>query len=925
MKGFLLSLLIFLALHVPAKVWSQDLETVLRADSVPSLRETFRHLGSEIGWKIFYPPEFADSLSPVAGIDKDAWHAYFKRLQEKYDLYYHADTTLQMLLFTHAYQLRARLPVDFFKPSPIQDESVDIATLELEKKLDEVEVKKNDMEGKIFEIGQKSQTLRAGRASLAGYIRDKDSGEPVIGAVVYIEEPRIGASTDQFGYYSFSIPSGRNTLVVQSVGMKDTQRQIILYSNGQFNIEMEEEIVPLKEVIVEAERETNVRGVQMGLDKLSVQTIKQMPLALGEADIIKSILTLPGVQTVGEAATGFNVRGGSVDQNLILVSEAPLFNPAHLFGVFSSVNPDIVRNVELYKGGIPAQYGGRISSVMDIQLRDGNKKKFTGNGGIGPITGRLNLEGPIVEDKASFLLGLRSTYSDWILQRLPEADFRNSSAGFMDANARLSFDLNENNNLFINGYFSDDRFSLRSDSLFNYNNYQASVQWKHIFSNKLYAVVSGIFSRYTYNIKSDAAPETSFDLGYRIDNHQLKADFSYFPESAHKIDFGISSILYDLQPGSFLPRGENSLVAPKNIPTERGLETALYAGDRFEISDMVSLYVGLRYSFYQQLGPANVYTYADGATRDPSTITDTTRYGNWQTAQSYHGPEYRMSLNIGLDASSSIKIGYNKMRQYIHMVSNTQAISPTDIWKLSDAHIRPQVGDQLSVGWYRNYRFNTIETSVEAFYKNMNDVLDFKNGAVLVMNDLLETDVINGRGRAYGIEWMIRKRSGKLNGWLSYTYSRSLVRVAGAFASEVINRGEWFPSNFDKPHDFTVVCNYKFTRRFGASGNFTYSTGRPITYPLAIYDFAGSPRVHFSDRNAFRIPDYIRLDLSFNLEGNHKVDKPAHGSWSFSLINALGRANVYSMFFVTEGGRINGYSMSIFAQPIPTITYNFRF
>ncbi|MCC5928581.1 MAG: TonB-dependent receptor [Cyclobacteriaceae bacterium] len=925
MKGFLIQVIVLILLNIPVKVCYSGNEFVLPADSVLTLTEAFKYMGDHLGWKLFYPPVFADSLSPESSVRPDDWQNYFQQIQQKYDLYYYADTTLNMLIFTHAYQLRTRLPFGFFEPSTIQDESIDIASLELEKQMDEVDIKKDDFEGRIFEIGPKTQTLRAGRASIAGYIRDKDSGEPVIGALVYIEEPRIGTTTDQFGYYSFSIPRGRNTLILQSVGMKETRRQIILYSNGQFNVEMEEAIVPLKEVIIEADRETHVRGVQMGLDKLSVQTIKQMPLALGEADIIKSILTLPGVQTVGEAATGFNVRGGSVDQNLILVSEAPLFNPAHLFGVFSSVNPDIVRNVELYKGGIPAQYGGRISSVMDIQLRDGNKKKFTGNGGIGPITGRLNLEGPIVEDKASFLLGLRSTYSDWILQRLPEADFRNSSAGFMDANARLSFDLNENNSLFINGYFSDDRFRLRSDSLFNYNNYQTSVQWKHIFSNKLYAVFSGIFSRYTYNIESDAAPETAFDLGYRIDNHQIKADFSYFPSSGHKIDFGVSSILYDLRPGSFLPRGENSLVQPRSLNMEKGLETALYAGDRFEISDMVSLYVGLRYSFYQQLGPANVYTYADGATRDQSTITDTTRYGNWQTAQTYHGPEYRMSLNIGLDASSSIKIGYNKMRQYIHMVSNTQAISPTDIWKLSDTHIRPQVGDQISLGWYRNYRFNTIETSVEAFYKNMNDVLDFKNGAVLVMNELLETDVINGRGKAYGIEWMIRKRAGKLNGWLSYTYSRSLIRVAGAFASEIINRGEWFPSNFDKPHDFTLVSNYKFTRRFGASGNFTYSTGRPITYPLAIYDFAGSPRVHFSDRNAFRIPDYIRLDLSFNLEGNHKVDKPAHGSWSFSLINALGRANVYSMFFVTEGGRINGYTMSIFARPIPTITYNFRF
>lgn len=874
--------------------------------------------------RVYYNPQWTDTLRVTANLNSVS-------LSEALTAIIPQGTELSFFInpqgdavVSRGYVVRQSLPTDFFSREKTEDK-LEVAALELEKSRQEQTVVADVVENKIFEIGRKTAVIAAGKATVAGYVKSKASGEPVIGALVYIENPKVGTITDQFGYYSLTIPNGRQLLKIQNVGMKATQRQIILYSDGLLNIEMDEDVVALKEVVIEAERDVNVTGMQMGLERLDIQSIKQMPSAFGEADIMKVALTLPGVQTVGEGANGFNVRGGSTSQNLILLNDAVIYNPSHLFGFFTAFNPDVVRNVELHKAGIPAEYGGRISSVFEVDMKDGNKKKFAGNGGIGLVTGRLSLEGPIVEDKASFLIAGRSSYSDWLLKRLPNATFKNSTAGFSDLNARVSYDINEKNSIYLTGYLSNDQFRLNSDSLYEYQNSNASIQWKKIFNGKLYGVFTAVSSRYGYNLSSEDVPVTAFDLGYSINQHNLKADFNYFPESMHKVDFGLSSIYYDLEPGYNKPLGEESILQEKILEREKGVESAIYVGDKIDISDQLSVYAGLRYSMYTFLGPRSVFQYDPTRSKDVNNITDTISYQPGEAIKTYHGPEYRASLRYAMNPISSVKVSFNRMRQYIHQLSNTQAISPTDTWKLSDTYVAPQIGDQLSMGYYRNMRSNSLEFSGEVYYKWLTDILDFKNGAVLIMNEHLETDVIRAKGKAYGLELMLKKKTGKLNGWVSYTYSRTLVQIAGDFPEERVNRGDFFPASYDKPHDLTIVSNYKFTRRINISVNYTYSTGRPITYPLAVYTIGGANRVHYSDRNAYRIPDYSRMDISINLEGNHKIRKLAHSSWTFALFNALGRKNVYSIYFVTEQGDINGYKLSVFARPIPTLTYNFRF
>ncbi|MDB5013351.1 MAG: TonB-dependent receptor, partial [Daejeonella sp.] len=529
-------------------------------------------------------------------------------------------------------------------------------------------------------------------------------------------------------------------------------------------------------------------------------------------------------------------------------------------------------------------------------------------------------------DRTSFMIGARTTYSNWILGLLPEkSGFKDSKASFYDLNLNLNHQINDKNNIYFTGYVSNDESNLGSDTSFAYQNRNVSVKWKHVFNNKLYNIITAGVDQYKYQSFTDKNPANAYKLNFNISQSNLKSDFTYYLSPKHTIDFGASTIYYELQPGSINPTASESLVAAKILPAEQGLESAAYIGDRFDLSPRVSFNFGLRYSMFNYLGPKTINSYLPGQPRDSSTISNTTTYNKGEFIKTYSGPEFRLSGRFAITDDFSVKAGYNTLRQYIHMLSNTVSMSPTDIWKLSDPNIKPQHGDQVSLGIYKNFKHNTIETSVEVYYKRLKDYLDYKSGADLFLNPTIERDVINTKGKAYGVEFFVKKLTGKLNGWLGYTYSRTLLRADDLAAGETINTGAFYPSNYDKPHDVSFIGNYRFSHRFSLSLNALYSTGRPITLPIATYYYSGSQRVLYSQRNQYRIPDYFRTDVSMNIDGNHKVHQLTHNSWTIGVYNLTGRKNAFSTYFASEGGVVNGYKLSIFGTAVPFVNYNIRF
>lgn len=882
-----------------------------------------QELERQSGYRFYYDPSRLDSLRISIAVNNLPLRKALEQLFEHTEFRFTVLADKRSVFITKGTVIRTELPEGFFAKA-VKD-SVRREQAVMPDYGDRKKVRADaSIENKLFEIGNKNNPASTANVTVAGNIRNIKSGEPVVGATVAVINSAVVTATDQYGYFSLTIPRGRYVLSVQGLGMKDTKRQVVLYAGGKLDIDMEERVISLKEVIVSAQKLANIRNVQMGTERLTIRAIKQIPTAFGEADILKAVLTLPGVKSVGEASTGFNVRGGAADQNLILFNDATIYNPSHFFGFFSAFNPEIVKDVELYKSSIPAKYGGRLSSVLDISSREGNKKEITGSAGLGLITSRFNIEGPLQKEKTSFILGGRTTYARWLLNLLP-AEYENSKASFYDVNLHISHQFNNKNNLYITGYTSKDRFNLNNDTTYGYNNNNVSIKWKHIFNNRLTGIFTAGYDRYAYHISSDKNKINAYKLGFDINQLNAKADFTWYMSPEHTIDFGASTIRYKLNPGKFTPVGKESLIVPDDVATERAQESAVYLSEKWNVTSALSLQAGVRYSIYHFLGPRTLSSYAPGLPKNEDNIIAENTYGKGDIIQTYHGPEWRLSARYAFTPSFSIKAGYNSLRQYIHMLSNTTAISPTDIWKLSDPNIKPQRGDQVSFGLYKNFRSNSIETSLEVYYKRIKDYLDYKSGAVLIMNDHIERDVMGTQGRAYGLELMVKKQNGKLNGWISYTYSRVELKMDDPTAGEVINGGAYYPANYDKPHDVTMVSNYRFTHRFSISVNATYSTGRPITLPIGRYYYSGSWRALYADRNAHRIPDYFRTDFAMILEGNHKLKQRFHNSWTFGLYNLTGRKNPYSVYFVSENGRINGYKLSIFGNIIPFVNYNIRF
>ena len=784
----------------------------------------------------------------------------------------------------------------------------------------------------IIIIGKTQDLAKGGNATISGYIKEAKTGEGIIGGTVYVEELKKGTASNKYGYYSITLPAGDYHLSFSFIGLKKEKKHIILYSSGTFNMELSERYIRLHEVIITSEAEDlNITGVQMGKTRMNIKTIKAIPAFLGEVDVIKSLMLFPAVSTVGEGASGFNVRGGDIDQNLILLDDAPIFNSSHVFGFFSVFNPDAVKNVTLYTGGIPAKYGGRLSSILDVKQNEGNLKEFTGKGGIGLVSSRLAIEAPIVKDKCSFLIAGRTTYSDWILQKVPDINVQNSSASFYDVTAKINYTLDNKNKIFLSTYLSNDNFRFGPDTTYSWGTANVVLKYNHIFGEKLFSDFTAAYSDY-HNKVYNQEQVNSFELEYGIEYKSIKADFTYFLQK-HQLDFGADIIRYGFQPGTLKPASEDSNINLVNMSKEQSREMAVYINDEYKISPKITLMYGLRYSLFHNLGPGNVYIYQDDIPKDQISIIDTLQFSKGKVIKSYGGLEPRVSVKLGLGPGSSVKLSYNRMKQYISLISNTVAITPLDIWKTSNKHIKPQTGDQIIIGYFKNFAKNSIETSIEAYYKKINNLVEYKDGANLLLNETLEADLLEGKGRAYGLELQAKKKTGRLTGWGSYVYSRSERKVNGEFAEEQINFGEYYPSNYDKPHNVKIVSNYRITRRWSFAANFTYSTGRPFTAPYSQYRINSSGiLLHnktvaiFSQRNQYRIPDYHRLDISVTLGESHRKYRKWKGSWTFSVYNVYGRKNAYSVFFkdVNEAPPMP-YMLSILGVPFPSLTYNFTF
>lgn len=774
-------------------------------------------------------------------------------------------------------------------------------------------------------IGKESKKGDTAPKKLSGYLKDVKTNEPAAGVTIKVKGKSGGVVTDAEGFYTLVLPPGLSVIETESVTFDRVERKIVMYSDGTLNFFVAENITVLDEVLINAKANEKLVSTKTGITSIDIEGLKRVPLVLGERDIFKVATTLPGVKTTGEGAAGFSVRGGKEDQNLILLDNGLIYNPSHFFGFFSAVNPFTTQKADLYKGSIPAEFGGRLSSVFDITTKNGDETKFSGEGSIGPVTSNLTVGMPVIKGKSSILVGGRATYSDWILKSLDEESLKNSKASFYDAIVKYNHKINANNKIEATFYLSNDAFNISSDSLFNYSNRLMTLKWNHTFNEKNRGQFIITNTEYKFGIDYDSNNSSAFDFGYKLNETQIIAKLNYDLNEKHRITYGLSSKLYGVNPGFLNPKSQETLLTSTRIDRERGLESGIHISDSFTVNEKLLIDAGFRFSTFSALGEATQRVYQDGLPVTDATVVGTREFKKNEIYKTYGGLEPRISARYFLADDFSVKASYDKTYQYIHLLSSNTTQSPTDTWKLSDMNVKPQVSQQFSVGLFKNINSKDLELSVEGYYKKSRNFLDYKVGAQLLLNENIETELLQGEGKAYGVEFLLKKTIGRLNGWIGYTYSRTLIKLDSEFNDERVNNGKFFAANFDKPHDLSVILNYKFTERYSFSSNFIYQTGRPITFPIGSYEYGGSQYTLYSDRNDFRIPDYFRLDIGLNIEGNHKIKKLAHSFWNISIYNVLGRNNPYSVYFVTEEGKVKAYQTSIFSIPVPTITYNFKF
>jgi hypothetical protein len=774
----------------------------------------------------------------------------------------------------------------------------------------------------IIEVGKAGDFTSTKKVRVTGILMDGTNNTPLIGATIFVRETKVGAATGANGSFVVNLKPGTYSVTFQCMGMQEANCQLKVYSAGSFTFTMNQSVLSIDEVQIT--NESVKKGSKSGIESVDFLAIKEMPSLMGEKDVLKIAQMLPGIVSVSEGSGGVNVRGGNADQNLFYIDKIPVYNSSHLFGFFTSVNSSIVENFSIYKGQVPVNYGGRLSSVFDVQTRSPNKDKFFTEGGVSPISASITFETPIKKDKIGLMFSGRTTYSNWILKQMKDPDLRNSKASFYDIFVGVDYDISKKSKLSVLGYTSDDYFNLNNLTSYSYGNMGGLIKFDHRFSHNMKLSVNYVGSSYQSQTINKSAVTEAYQHQYRIGHNELRSEIDWTVGKRHTIKAGFNTILYHLKRGDINPYGDESLRTTVSLGDERAFEGALFLGDEIIVGSLLTLYGGIRYSFFNEYGPKVVRLYKNGLEKSDLNVSRITEYGDNESIVSYAGPEFRAGLDFRSSPEGSIKLSITQMRQYLFMLSNTISIAPTDQWKLADSHIKPQRSMQYSVGYFHRPRLSGLLTSVELYYKTGQDILEYKDGADFLSTQFVETNILQGNQKAYGAEFMVSKEKGRLNGWISYTYSRSIITVDGVNTWDRINYGNPFPSNFDKPHVFNMVLNWKINRRFSLSSNVVYNSGRPVTLPVGYYYLEGFPYVDYSARNEYRMPDYFRTDFSLKVEGNLKLKKKMHSYWMISVYNATGRKNANSIFFKSEEGYIRGYQYSVIGVPIFTISWNWK-
>lgn len=782
----------------------------------------------------------------------------------------------------------------------------------------------------VFLVLQSILSVAQERVTLSGSVVDSNNNETVIGVLVEISELKISTFTNEYGFFSLTVPKGSYNLQVSTIGYETKIIEISLQENSKLAIEIKANTKELEAVIINKNPyRTSISKPEMSVNKIAISTIKKMPAILGEIDILRSITTLPGVTNAGEGQSGFNVRGGAADQNLILLDEATVYNSSHLFGFFSVFNADAIKDLKLYKGGIPSRFGGRVASVLDIYQKEGNSKAFNLSGGIGLISSRIMAEGPLVKEKGSFLVAGRSSYAHLFLKLTNNKN----SAYFYDLNTKLSYKLNENNNLYLSGYFGRDVFSLNNSFVNTYGNTVFNLRWNHLYSDQLFSNFSMIYSDYYYGLTLDFV---GFNWDSGIKNYNLKYDFKHYLNDKTKLFYGANAIYYDFNPGKIEPTNSTSGINPKQLDKKYAFEPALYLDVEQQLSDKFSINYGLRYSLFYRLGNQEINTYANNQAvvfnaeqqiYEKATPTGTVAYGKNETIAKFNNLEPRLAVAYLINDQHSVKISYNRMTQYLHLISNTQSPTPLDVWAPSDNFLKPQILDQIAVGYFSELKDGKYSLEIESFYKKIKNRLDYIDGADLIANNAIEQVILNGNARAYGLEVLFRKNEGKLNGWVSYTLSRSEQQTPGRTSLESgINNGAWYKTGWDKLHNLSVTGMYQFNEKWSFSSIFTLQSGQPVTYPNGQYQYQGITIPTYGLRNENRLPTYHRLDISATLIPSKNKNRNWQGEWVFGIYNLYSRKNAASISFRQnqDSGNNEAVRLSIFGI-VPSVTYNFKF